>query len=276
MFQHILFPIDFSDRCKQVAPSVKALASRHQARVTLMHVVQIPAGWYGGMDGGYPIMFDVEEMKNDARRELTSFYAAVEGPGPDRDIQTFVSHGDAGYAIVQQASESNVDLIMMPTHGYGRFRRLLLGSVTSQVLHDAQCAVWTAAHTEETSLLNHINCRNILCAVDDTEKSLPLIRRAAELARELTASLTLVHAVPLLLDPEIAQKGIAALQAAAGTKLRVSVAPGNVSDVVREAAVHHATDLIVIGRGRSKERFGGLRTNAYAIIRDSPCPVLTV
>jgi hypothetical protein len=48
-FHHILFPIDFSDRCRAVGPFVNSLAERFDARLTLMHVVQIPAGWYGGL-----------------------------------------------------------------------------------------------------------------------------------------------------------------------------------------------------------------------------------
>ncbi len=37
----------------------------------------------------------------------------------------------------------------MPTHGYGPFRRFILGSVTAKVLHDADCPVWTGVHLEE-------------------------------------------------------------------------------------------------------------------------------
>jgi hypothetical protein len=43
---------------------------------------------------------------------------------------------------------------------------------------------------------------------------------------------------------------------------------GAVSKVVPEPALHHDVDLVVIGRGILHERFAGLRTNAYAIIRD--------
>ena len=35
-------------------------------------------------------------------------------------------------------------------------------------------------------------------------------------------------------------------------------------------------DLLVIGRGSAAGMFGRLRTNAYAIIRQSPCPVVSV
>lgn len=37
-----------------------------------------------------------------------------------------------------------------------------------------------------------------------------------------------------------------------------------------------AADLLVIGRGSAAGLFGLLRTNAYAIIRQSPCAVVSV
>jgi nucleotide-binding universal stress UspA family protein len=39
--------------------------------------------------------------------------------------------------------------------------------------------------------------------------------------------------------------------------------------------LHHNADLVVIGRGKLQEALGRLRTNAYAIIRQSPCPVVS-
>jgi hypothetical protein len=35
-------------------------------------------------------------------------------------------------------------------------------------------------------------------------------------------------------------------------------------------------DVVIIGRGHVKEPLGRLRTNSYAIIRESPCPVISV
>ena len=60
----------------------------------------------------------------------------------------------------------------MPTHGYGIFRSMLLGSVTAKVLHDAACPVWTGVHVEETPP-NSAAFERILCAVDLTDKSIP-------------------------------------------------------------------------------------------------------
>src|SRR6266853_3911956 len=79
--------------------------------------------------------------------------------------------GDPVRVITCFAHEQGVNLIMMPTHGYGPFRSLLLGSVTAKVLHDAECPVWTGVHMEEPPALDHLACRALVCAVDATPKS---------------------------------------------------------------------------------------------------------
>ncbi|MDQ2949685.1 MAG: universal stress protein [Acidobacteriota bacterium] len=57
---------------------------------------------------------------------------------------------------------------------------------------------------------------------------------------------------------------------------QIRVEAGSVSKKVRSAALQLSADLIVIGRRLLHAPFGRLRTNAYAIIRDAPCPVLSV
>ena len=289
MFHHILFPVDFSERCKQAVPFVKAFAQRHGAAITLMHVIHIPAGCYGGIETAFSGLFDVAEMETDAQKQLTAFYS--EGAGAAPPVDGFVTYGDPGNEVVAYAKESEIDLIMMPTSGHGRFRRWLLGSITAQVLHDAQCPVWTATHTEEAELGRHVECKRIVCAVGRSETSLPVIRHAKDLAAESGAIVSLVHAVPFAATPDTfhaesqrlfsdsmanARQQIEDLQKAAGTEWSVCVKGGEVAEVVREAALQHQADLVVAGRGRLPEWFGGLRTHAYAVIRDSPCPVLSI
>ncbi len=70
--------------------------------------------------------------------------------------------GDPAQVITAFAHTQGVDLIMMPTHGYGPFRRLLLGSVTAKVLHDAECPVWTAVHMAKAPHRVHSAFSNIL------------------------------------------------------------------------------------------------------------------
>jgi nucleotide-binding universal stress UspA family protein len=286
MFRHILFPVDFSDQCRAVRPLVRSMAERFHSRLTLLHTVQIPTCWYGGgLDAAYPIMLDVPDLEESARKELSEFFT------PSNQVSDIIVNlGDPATDITQIAQENDVDLIMMPTHGYGKFRSLLLGSVTAKVLHDARCSVWTATHTENPELSRHMDCKNIMAAIDLTAAAVPLLRLYAAAAQDFGAKLRLVHAVPgAALDTlygqdrdfrtyllQSARQEIARLQNEAGTNFEVCMEGGAISEVVREAALHHDADLILIGSLTLHEAFGQLRTNAYAIIRDAPCPVLSV
>ena len=62
----------------------------------------------------------------------------------------------------------------------------------------------------------------------------------------------------------------------AGTNLEAALEGGDVARVVRRATKENHADLVVIGRGISHERFGRMRTHVYSIIREAPCPVISV
>ena len=66
------------------------------------------------------------------------------------------------------------------------------------------------------------------------------------------------------------------IQEAAGTDVEMILAGGNIATLVRNVALRKRADLVVIGRGCLHDGLGRLRSNAYAIIRESPCPVLSV
>ncbi len=50
---------------------------------------------------------------------------------------------EPGTLIDEVVAQENIDLVMMPTHGHGPMRRMLLGSITGKVLHDVQATVFT-------------------------------------------------------------------------------------------------------------------------------------
>jgi nucleotide-binding universal stress UspA family protein len=282
--KHILFPIDFSERCCGATPFVSAMARRFGAKITLISVAA--PYWYAG-DPGVPMVVDMDEVKeqleNRLAKSLTQEFRAF-------DVQRVVDIGEPAEVITRFAHTEGVDLIMMPTHGYGPFRSFLLGSVTSKVLHDASCPVWTGAHIEEAPQKEHVACRNILCAVDGTPKSVPLMEWSAEFARLSGGSLRLVHVIRGVqgwperqLNREFeetmrkdAKEVIERLQRTAGVDAPVCVAVGDVAAAVREEARRHGADLLVAGRGLLHETFGRLRTHSYAIIRQAPCPVVSL
>jgi nucleotide-binding universal stress UspA family protein len=286
MIKHILFPIDFSDRSCAAAPFVEAMASRYEAKVTLISVAQ-PIYYTGMGDPGGPIVIGTDTMLTDLNERLET---ALTREFAQLQVSRIAEIGDPAQVITRFARSAGVDLIMMPTHGYGPFRRLLLGSVAAKVLHDSECPIWTAAHVEESPCRDHLACRNILCAVDGGPGSVPLMQWAASLAGDLGASLRLVHVITGAerssqhsFDPghdndlrDGAEQAIHQLQEAAKVNVPLCIVAGNVAEGVQEEARHHDADLVVIGRGTLHEALGRLRAHSYGIIRQSPCPVLSV
>ena len=284
-FEKILFPVDMSDNCAATAPFVEALAKKFNAELTLLHVLEIPPAyftdWYG-----YMSLVDTQAIR-DSRQGEFDLYLKDRFTG--LRVTRVLEEGDPSQIITKFAEEHATDLIMMPTHGYGTFRSLLLGSVTAKVLHDAMCPVWTAAHVEQAPSAAG-TFERIMCAVDLTDSSLATMRFASHLARDFNAKLWLVHAVPApeagperYFDVDLqkfleedARNAIAKMQEKAGTAAQLCLGAGEVAHVVKEAATHHNADLVIVGRGHATRTLGRLRTNVYSIIRQSPCPVISV
>jgi nucleotide-binding universal stress UspA family protein len=222
-----------------------------------------------------------------AQRDLAAF---ISSELPDIPVTKLVVEGDPAHKIVDYSHDEGMDLIVLPTHGYGPFRRFILGSVTAKVLHDAECPVWTGVHIQEAPPAEAIAFKHVLCAVDLGPHSERTLGWAAQFAQSLGARLTIVHATPLLdygetayFDPNWramltaqALEKIAALQTSMGTQAEVLVESGDVAKVVRRFAEQGRADLLVIGRSSEAGLLGRLRANAYAIIRESPSPVVSV
>lgn len=287
--ENILFPVDLSEPCRAAAPFVRWLACRTGARVTMLHVLEMPQPYYSDLTS-FLSLVDMGEM---LRLRKAPFDAFLAGEFQDlRFVRRILRFGDPVQLILEYARKLRVGMIMMPTHGMGTFRRLILGSVTAKVLHDAECPVWTDAHIESAGA-EHVHperCSKILCGLNLQEDAARVLKYAAELAQILGAELRLVHAVPAseslttkYFDAELvtaltetAGAKIAELQSAAGTSAQVVIRGGEPAHVIRDAAIESQADLVVIGRGVLTEKLGRLRTQCYAIIRDSPCPVWSV
>lgn len=281
--KHILFPVDFSDRSNTAVPFVAEMARRNDAKVTLLAAVHLH--YMEGLEG--TPLIDPQVILTGVKLQLDkAFLSDFAG----LQVERVAVLGNAAQAITDFVAAHKVDLVMMPTHGYGPFRQMLLGSVTAKVLHDAHVPVWTSAHTGDAPDREHIRPSHILCAVDASSASIELMRWAGQFAKHLGATLRLVHAVPSIeawpertMDQEFeetlrenARRTIQNLEKAADIEVPICVGAGTVPDVVREEALQHKTDLVVIGRGALQETMGRLRTHSYGIIRHAPCPVLSV
>jgi nucleotide-binding universal stress UspA family protein len=199
--------------------------------------------------------------------------------------------GDPAPEIVRRAHAEVFDLIVMPTHGYGPFRRLLLGSVTAKVLHDADCPVLTGPHMEQVAMDHAVKFQKIVCALDLGPHSPAVLEWAAKFSQSLSAELAIVHALTIgearvgsfYFDPDwrtqlinSARSRITYLCENAPVLPQVCVETGDAPHVVAGVARRIGADLVIIGRSSAPGIAGRLRENAYAIVRGSPCAVLSV
>jgi nucleotide-binding universal stress UspA family protein len=257
MFQikKILFPVDFSDKARKAAPYAGALAARFDAELILVHVVEPPT--YN------------TSLAESHGSHWESFASAFSGN--HLHVRRLTEHGDeAAPKIIHCAKVHHADLIMMPTHGLGMYRRLILGSTTAKVLHDADCPVWTGAHLENAAPRETIG--RICCAVDLKPHSAKVIEWAHHLAKKFQAELTLVH-VGLAAGT---MRAIEELQKTEGSQAAVRVEDGDPAKTVARISAELAADLLVIGRGAELGIMGRLEATAYSIIRLSHCPVVSV
>jgi nucleotide-binding universal stress UspA family protein len=140
---------------------------------------------------------------------------------------------------------------------------------------------------ERVPKLEDIAIRKILCAIDLGMQSCPTLQWAKQLASEFGADLQIIHAIPPDKDNGFvenleeqllsqAEETIREVQKCVGTDAKVSVLVGDVPPAVCGFAGQNNADLLIIGRGVHNGFAGRLRANAYAMIRQSPCPVVSV
>ncbi len=268
---------------------IEALADVDKTEIHLLHISTPLSYEMSALDVGGTVISDLNADRTvDLREQLQTFLADELRPFR---VHRHLMEGDAAKKIVEFADANHINLITMPTHGYGLFRRFLLGSVTAKVLHDADCPVWTGVHIEDAPTAEKIKFKKVMVAVDlCPAQALKALSWGAQFAERCGAELVVVHAHPSLdgrageyFDPnwrdyfaDIATEEIAKMQNKLGMNARVILEGGDIPQTVCNLALTEKADVLVIGRGSAAGVFGRLRANAYAIIRQSPCPVISV
>jgi len=275
----LLVPIDFSERCLGAARYAISLAEHFQSEMTLLHVVSPE-----NTGPGAAAMVN-ENQRMAAEKELADFLCAALN---HLNVRRVLREGSPAEVIVDQARRDNSDMIMLPTRGYGPFRRLLLGSVTAKVLHDAPCPVWTGVHLAEGPSHEWLTPKQVVCALDLGPASATVLRWANGRAEAFHSKLTIVHVEPRLDSPgeefyaheyrrilfAKATEAVGELQKREGTSAELMLESGDVAEATARAVCRLDGDLLVIGRGDLPD--ARLGTHAYGIIRKSPCPVVSI
>ncbi len=285
-FRKILFPVDFSDRCRAIAPFVRQTAEKFDASLILLHAIDPVPLVMGFMEASAAMPLpDFVEMRRKQEESLKQFEQEM---FPGMKLTRMLEDGEPGRVVRDTIRHHGADLVMMPTHGHGAFRRFLLGSVTAKVLHDVDCAVWTDVHHAESQPAFPYS--HVLCALDpDAEESGAVVRAAASVAHTYSAALvllTVVETPPAAWEVDYAPYRKAVLDAAdekmrrlrheTGIQAPYEVVDGRPAEEISRIAVERKADLIVTGRRHSQTGLGRAWSQLFPIIREAPCPVLSI
>lgn len=288
----ILVPVDFSERSVHAAEHAVVLANQFQSKMVLAHVIPPAPFEYAAFDGGAytgTSMQREQELRGAVEQRICALAMKISGK---QAIETQVLIGDPAKEIERLVQEMGVDLLVMPTHGYGPFRRFVLGSLTTKVLHDVKCPVFTGAHIPEVTPYNPEPYKRIACALDLGSHSEAVLRWAWDFAQAHEEDLTVIHAAPVLeiggaygdiFPAETRQALLSAAKAEiknlidkVGCRADVQVECASPAAYVHDVTDKNYVDVLIIGRSPDHGMLGRLRTHAYSIIREAPCPVISI
>lgn len=132
--QHILVALDGSPPSELALTQAVSLGKQCNSQIFLLSVIEL-----------YPEQLQYahaleEKLSVQAREVLDRAKAQVEAE--NIACETLVAiDGQPHNAIVQQARNNDVDLIVLGSHGRSGLKKLMMGSVAAKVIGHAPCAV---------------------------------------------------------------------------------------------------------------------------------------
>jgi nucleotide-binding universal stress UspA family protein len=146
--QHVLVPIDFSATADQALTYAIALAQQLQARLTLLHVLDLTPMTMDEMTAGVVTTY-LDDLETDAQHLLQASRERVQRAG--LQAESLLVQGTPTQTIVDTAGEQGVDLIIMGTHGRTGLAHVFLGSVAEHVVRQGPCPVLVVRRAPDPS-----------------------------------------------------------------------------------------------------------------------------
>jgi nucleotide-binding universal stress UspA family protein len=135
----IIVGFDGSDGAGAALDVAAEEAAVHRAQLRIVTVWQMPASAYAV--GGEMVFDDetLDALRAEAQRVADDAVARVRQLAPSLDCATDVLNGQPAEELLR--SSADADLVVVGSRGLGGFKRLMLGSVSDQVVHHARCPV---------------------------------------------------------------------------------------------------------------------------------------
>ncbi len=137
IYRHVLLTTDLSDNSRLALRVFETLNIGREGNLSVLSVFNAPALRLA-MSGTLPTTNKEDYLNTlhaEARRELAAFITKLGGTKPEQIVRfdkTTIAH-----EVLKSAADLKSDLIVVSTHGKGAVSRMMLGSVTEQILRSA-------------------------------------------------------------------------------------------------------------------------------------------
>ena len=141
----ILFATDGAKQSDAAIEMLRNFALGDGDEIKIVSVVDMAVPMALDIYGGY--LPDTAEIEKTARETATKLLETTESRikanfgEKNLTVSSEVLFGSPESRIVETAEATHPDLIVLGSHGYSRWERLLLGSVSDSVVHHAPCSV---------------------------------------------------------------------------------------------------------------------------------------
>ncbi len=262
----ILIPLDGSPQGDSALDAIGPLLQMHQPEVLLLGVM------------------DKEQFNPKLRTHLDFTCNALRSKGVDASI-ALREGKEAAPEILDFARDRGVDLIAMSTHGRGGLARIFVGSVTEEVLRQAEVPLLVCRPGAAVGEWDRI-----VVALDGSERAEEILPEAARIARALKATVDLVRvALPVVSAGGVGEfplvfpaenplpylKAVSGRLLAEGVDARAVGLEGRAAfEILKHAKENNAGLICMTTHGRSGVARVLLGSIGEEILRHASCPVL--
>lgn len=285
--KNILLLTDFSEPSELAVPFAIAVAREYASRVYAMHVLTpIPLA-YAAPESAAAAIEALEEGAQEGMQRVDAQLAGV-------PHETMLVRAESVWSPVEhELDESEIDLVILGTHGRTGATKLLLGSVAEEIFRRASVPVLTIGPSVRKGIHSGGQFRRVLFATDFTKEAQAAAPYAISMAEENQARLLLLH---VMRDPDLNTRKrteedsvanvmhqlyeLVPAEAELWCRPEATVRFGNPAARILEAATELEAGLIVMGVRDAAGHLGAAthleRTTAHKVVAHALCPVLTV
>lgn len=284
--KRILCPVDFSELSLLALKYAAVGAREYGAELTVLHAHAFDLPRYFVQSETSHLIRELSAAKKGARDYLTSSVKEILGKAVQLlSVRYEVVDADPLDAILDLAEKHKTDLIVLGTHGYGRVKRLLLGSVAENVVRQAKVPVFLVRQKEHEFIdvahpAAEPRLARILCPVNTAESGAAGLRHAGSLAKRFHAKLTAFYSIEQEVDESSVTKDLCRwIVEPAGTRCDVETvvrkgAPAE--EIITYAREQHEDLIVLCGHHRPFQESTFLGRTTDLVMRHAPVPVLVV